>query len=73
MTWAMATSMAVSVDGLMKMCSSATTALVCVTRGSTQTIFTPFFRAHFRYWSVPVPNVLSPGVQPHRIISFEFG
>ena len=67
----MAISAAASVDGLMKMCSSASAWLVRVRRGSTQTMRTPFFFASFRYWKVPVPKVPSAGLQPHIRISFE--
>ena len=72
MTWAMAISAAASVEGLMKMCSSARAALVRVRRGSTQTMRTPFFLASLRYCCVPVPKVPSAGLQPHIRISFEF-
>ena len=53
------------------MCSSASCLLVIVRRGSTQMIFVPFCFAHFRYGIVPVPNVPSPGLQPHIKISRE--
>ena len=67
----MAISAAASVDGRMKTCSSASSRLVRVRRGSTQTIRTPCFLAHLRYCKVPVPNVPSAGLQPHITISFE--
>ena len=68
----MAIRAAASVDGFMKMCSSASAWLVRVRRGSTATMRTPFFFASLRYWKVPVPKVPSAGLQPHITISLEF-
>ncbi len=67
----MAISAAVSVDGWMNTCSSASTELDRVRRGSTQTMRTPCFFACRRYCQVPVPKVPSPGLQPHIKISLE--
>ena len=67
----MAISAAASVEGWMKMCSSASTVLDRVRRGSTQTMRTPCFFASRRYCQVPVPKVPSPGLQPHIRISLE--
>jgi hypothetical protein len=68
----MAMSAAASVEGRMKMCSSASSRLERVTRGSTQIIRTPRFLAHLRYCSVPVPKVPSAGLQPHMTMRREF-
>ena len=68
----MAIRAAASEDGLMKTCSSASSSLVRVRRGSTQTMRTPFLFASRRYCCVPVPKVPSAGLQPHIRISFEF-
>ena len=64
-------SAAVSVEGRMKTCSSASWRLVRVTRGSTHTMRTPCFLARLRYGRVPVPKVPSAGLQPHMRISRE--
>ncbi len=55
----------------MKTCSSASWRLERVTRGSTQTTRTPWSLARLRYCKVPVPNVPSPGLQPHMTMSRE--
>ena len=64
-------SAAASVEGRMKMCSSARSWLLRVRRGSTHTMRTPCFFASFMYCIVPVPNVPSPGLQPHMRMNRE--
>ena len=64
-------SMAASVDGRMKMCSSATCRLDRVARGSTHTMRVPWRLAHFTNSIAFVPKCPSPGLQPHMSISFE--
>src|SRR5215471_2405945 len=71
-TYAIATSIAVSVEGRIRICSSASWKLVWVTRGSTHTTRVPFFLAHFRYSNVFVPKWPSPGLHPHMTINLEF-
>ncbi len=67
----MAIKAAASVEGRMKMCSSASATLERVRRGSTQMMRVPFCLACFRNCGVAVPNVPSSGLQPHITISLE--